>query len=305
MSSSSSSHRHHHHHNKRNDRFRQSEHIKSTLSSVETFLHFLFGACSYACNCKPSTSSVYSNTPDYTYDETYTVVDHDDDPHTSNADEPFYRGSNAHRTSKSDKRNSNSESILSTSRNIDTSEINRKHTTIAINRKDNDDDVSCISTNTLDKDAYSEEHYARVDHANKMWNTNIHSISDKENLMSHSARSIQDALSVSESFASMASSNGTSEFSSVWKQPLGDKVHIFGRDQNASSSLDNSIMVDNIHGQRSKPSQTSHSLKFYESPGSRRLRRQIMTDGIGAIAEVSSEVPFDRVQSFVSDEQEI
>jgi len=302
MSSSSSSYRHHH--NKRHDRFRQSEHIKSTLSSVETFLHFLFGACSYACNCKPSTSSVYSNTPDYTYDETYIAVD--DDDHKSNADEPLYRGSTSHRTLKSDKRKSDSESRRSTSRNIVSEiELNRENTTLAISRKDNDDDVSCISTNTLDKDVNAKEQYARVDHANKMWNTNMNSISDKENLMSHSARSIQDALSVSESFASMASSNGTSEFSSIWKQPLGDKVHTFGADQNASSSLNNAIMVDNIHGHRSKPSQTSHSLKFYESPGSRKLRRQIMTDGIGAIDEVSSEVPIDRVQSFMSDEQEI
>lgn len=274
--------------NKSRTRFQQTEeHLKSALSSIETFLLFVFGACSYACDVCPS--SVYSDPPNEKDDELYSAID---DYSCSSLTQQHSHESSSHR------------------HRTTPTNMNRKHTAISITQKcnhDNDDDVSCISSNTMENVvvAYDNGHYATVADANRAWNTKTghHSTSDKENLGKHTARSIQDTLSVSESFASMASSNGTSEFSSVWKQPLGDQSH-----SNNTTGVnthggvnETTIMVDKIHGNRFKPSHTTYSgFVFYESPGSRKLRRQIMTDGIGAIAEVSSDVP-----TFTSEEHEI
>jgi len=172
--------------------------------------------------------------------------------------------------------------------------------------KDEDDDVSAISAGTLEQ----MDRLQILQQANKSLRKRQqtaafaapHVTSDffkpvftnKENIINCSSpdrsrddyptgQSGRSRASGGDNF-SMASSTGTSEFESVWNTPT--KLSASGRERKRSDDI---VDEDNYHlqGKHSSPSKSGpHSDRVpYETPNTRKMKRQIQTDWIGTIAE--------------------
>lgn len=296
----------------------QNQKLHSLLSSMETVLHFIFGACSYACHSTNTTNMFETDKEDD--DTSKTSGDRSHSPFRAN----FYSAPSVLSTTRSNSHHSSKA-------------LRREHTTIAVSKL-NEDDVSCISAHTLEKMASRPPNDSASSQHPNYFQQYYHLDNEKENVMNgaimqnqhrwqESSQSLHDAASMSGSF-SIASSNGTSEFTSVWKQPSSS---VFSPTSSSSSTIlkrkdsffsnssqNATIMNDNIQQVRSVTSSRSikssskshsphHTRRIYESPGSRKLRRQIMTDGIGTITEMSKDdySSLDEIEYIMSNEQEV
>jgi hypothetical protein len=155
----------------------------------------------------------------------------------------------------------------------------------------NDDDVSAISAGTLEqmeknqileqanKNLYRRHTPTFSSSKNQLPIIPLESYNmvrqDKENVMNFASPSNKSQGS---HFVSHASSDGTSEFESVWNKPTKSNAPIPEMVGNSSSR--------NHEPLKSSTRRKSHSHHTtYETPNTRKMRRRIQRDGIGTIAE--------------------
>lgn len=164
-----------------------------------------------------------------------------------------------------------------------------------------DDDVSAISAGTLEM----MEKAQILENANKnLYRRQIPSrapvvpleayrpvFQDKENIVNFASPS---SRSQGSHFASHASSEGTSEFESVWDTARPKNPKQYYRESH-NYSTPSASRGDSYHLSTSRRKTRSHRAVF-ETPRTRKMRRQIQRDGIGTIAEA---------QGMYSDEEEI